>query len=108
MREWWSRKTPEERRAHVARRDPAKVRVQNRKKMRKRYASNPEHVAKMRARRAVRDALRKGLIERGPCEHEGPECEGRIEGHHDDYAKPLSVRWLCRRHHHEAHEPVRD
>lgn len=56
-----------------------------------------------RARRLVRTALERGELVRGGCERaaEG-DCLGKIEGHHDDYAKPLEVRWLCQRHHHEA------
>lgn len=61
-------------------------------------AENPE---KVRAYRAVRRALASGHLTRGPCEV-GGDCAGRIEAHHDDYSRPLAVRWLCRKHH-EAH-----
>lgn len=36
-----------------------------------------------------------------PCEVCGAE---KSEAHHDDYTKPLSVRWLCRSHHRLHHE----
>lgn len=40
-------------------------------------------------------------LKREPCE----ECgDIKAEAHHDDYLKPLNVRWLCRRHHDEWHE----
>lgn len=33
----------------------------------------------------------------------------KVEAHHDDYTKPLNVRWLCNNHHREWHknnEPI--
>lgn len=35
------------------------------------------------------------------CEVE--ECFELGERHHDDYNKPLEIRWLCRKHHKELH-----
>jgi hypothetical protein len=52
------------------------------------------------ARKAVQDAVRAGKLIRQPCEKCG---ELKSEGHHDDYTKPLEVRWLCRTHHTEHH-----
>ena len=41
--------------------------------------------------------LRRGLIQRKPCEVCG--TTRRLTMHHDDYSKPLDVRWLRRKHH---------
>jgi len=58
---------------------------------------------KERARYAVSNALRDGRLERLACEICG---ETKSQAHHEDYRKPLSVRWLCRPHHLEAHGKV--
>jgi hypothetical protein len=54
------------------------------------------------ARAIVQRALAGGELTRGKCEI-GSECFGVIEGHHDDYSKPLEVRWLCKGHHMQLH-----
>jgi hypothetical protein len=59
--------------------------------------ANPGKVA---ARTALQHAVRDGRIVRGPCEVCG---NANTHGHHDDYSKPLDVRWLCRKHHDEWH-----
>lgn len=61
--------------------------------------SRGHHPIKDRAHHAVRRALKSGALERRPCE----TCGDAADAHHDDYLKPLDVRWLCRSHHKEWH-----
>ena len=49
-----------------------------------------------RAREAVKRAVKSGKLIKQPCELCGNEP---TQAHHDDYAKPLDVRWLCVPHH---------
>lgn len=63
----------------------------------KRRVSHPE---KAKANRMVGNAIRDGRLVRLPCEKCG---DPKSEGHHDDYSKPLEVRWLCFKHHREHH-----
>jgi hypothetical protein len=59
---------------------------------------NPE---KLKAQWAAQNAVRDGRLKRKTeCEVCG--SEKNIEKHHDDYSKPLEVRWLCKKHHWEA------
>jgi hypothetical protein len=44
----------------------------------------------------VYQARKRGVINKANCEVCGSE---KSEAHHDDYAHPLIVRWLCRKHH---------
>lgn len=55
---------------------------------------------KVKAHRAVNDAVRYGKLKSQPC-----ECCGmpKTRAHHDDYLQPLKVRWLCAKHHAEWH-----
>lgn len=53
-----------------------------------------------KAQTAVGNALRDGKLTKMPCEVCG---ERRVHAHHDDYARPLEVRWLCALHHHRHH-----
>ena len=67
---------------------------------RKRRAAHPE---KTRAYIALQRAIRSGNLVRQPCEVCG---EVKVQAHHDDYLKPLDVRWLCFKHHREVHGQV--
>jgi hypothetical protein len=62
---------------------------------RKTHKLNAEQRFKELARLKARHAVERGALTRQSCE----ECGRRAEMHHDDYNKPLDVRWLCRRHH---------
>ena len=71
------------------------------------YATNKEYRARKRKRAKANNAhakvfaaIKKGKLTRKPCEVCGDE---KAVAHHDDYAKPLEVRWLCRSHHKQWH-----
>lgn len=68
--------------------------------MRYRRRQKARHPIEEAARKAVRSALIAGRLVRQPCEVCGAE---KAQAHHDDYSKPLDVRWLCRPHHDEHH-----
>jgi ribosomal protein S27AE len=50
------------------------------------------HSSRSRVYRAVHDALIAGDLVPTPCDDCGSE---NVQAHHDDYDKPLDVRWLC-------------
>lgn len=77
---------------------PEKHRADNQKDRSK----NPE---KKRARDILKAAVKSGKVRKpifcDRCGHDGSIY--RIEGHHDDYSKPLEVLWLCSKCHGERH-----
>ena len=61
-----------------------------------------ENPAGRRAHRRVHLALQAGRLERpNKCDDCG--LERRLEAHHEDYAQPLWVRWLCHSCHRRRH-----
>jgi hypothetical protein len=65
-------------------------------------AENPD---KRASHIAVGNAVRSGKLIKQPCEICGTD---KVHAHHDDYSKPLQVRWLCPSHHfvhHKEHGP---
>lgn len=63
------------------------------------------HPARAHVPCKVYRAIRSGKLTKGPCE----EC-GRANAvaHHDDYSKPLEVRWLCQSCHQLLHKVERE
>lgn len=67
------------------------------------HGNSPEERLKRRkARSKLNHFLRDKRIQRPNCEL----CNDKAEAHHDDYNKPLDVRWLCFNHHHEYHKSI--
>lgn len=60
-----------------------------------------EHPEAMRAHLAIFRAVHSGRLRRKPCEQCG--ATENVRGHHDDYSKPLEVRWLCESCHQTLH-----
>ena len=55
---------------------------------------------KYKAHNMIHNAIRSGNLFREPCE----VCKNEnVHAHHDDYLKPLNVRWLCPAHHKQWH-----
>lgn len=55
---------------------------------------------KYKAKTMVNNSVRDGKLFSEPCEICGTE---KTVAHHDNYAKPLNVRWLCQAHHKQWH-----
>ena len=62
-------------------------------------------------KRTISYAIKKGVIVPQPCEICGlsPASTNKggyrqIHAHHDNYSKPLEVRWLCSKHHSDFHK----
>lgn len=90
--------------------DNARANRPDRVKARQEYARTPEGIAAANAAKqrwgeankkkrwvshSVNNAIRDGKLKKlESCENCG-KSNCRIEGHHDDYDRPLDVTWLC-------------
>ena len=89
---------------------PRRCRTCHNAAMRHERSFNPlegEALKRANARSYLASYVRRGLIARQPCE----VCGDKAQSHHDDYDKPLDVRWLCELHHlalHGALAPFRN
>lgn len=57
---------------------------------------------RQRAEARARGALRRGDLVALHCEV--PGCLSEPHMHHEDYSRPLEVRWLCPQHHYDVHD----
>lgn len=64
---------------------------------------NERNVEKRQAHKLVENAIARGDLVPMPCEL----CGASAQAHHDDYSRPLDVRWLCQPHHAEHHRKMR-
>jgi ribosomal protein S27AE len=100
-------------------RDKKRNGLPHRVKERKKYAQSPQgKKAKSKATkkwteknplkkavyRIFKSAIKTGRLKRQPCEKCGSTI--RVHGHHDDYYKPLEVRWLCSKCHAKLHREI--
>ena len=95
-----SRYLREESRLKIAEYERSRFKSPLRKALLKKYEEksrikNPE---KYKARTALSNAVRDKRIFRMPCVHCG---NPKSQGHHEDYSKPLEVKWCCFKCHRE-------
>lgn len=70
--------------------------------IKRRDPTHKEGVFKEYVRSFTRQSIKIGILIKQNCEVCG--INENVEAHHDDYTKPLEVRWLCRSHHREYHK----
>jgi len=84
----------------------AKKRTQHNNYLReyaKKYALKKENIQKLLTRMIMRKAIKSGILVRKPCIVCGNK---KAEGHHQDYSKPLDIKWLCDLHHQHLHRGI--
>ena len=72
--------------------------------MRYKRRQQEKYPERVEVRRQTARAVRSGVLVRQPCEKCSTE---KTHAHHDDYTKPLDVRWLCRPCHTAHHTAER-
>lgn len=70
--------------------------------------STRKYSTKQRARELLNAALKDGrVVKPKACSCCGKRKYKRLEAHHDDYSKPLEVRWLASDCHARVHREMR-
>jgi len=92
----WARKNREKKRAYN---NAYHKRISAKRAMRT-AAWRKNHPEAYACHKGTQTAIRNGTLIKQPCEMCGNHD---VHAHHDDYSKPLNVRWLCHKHHMEVH-----
>ena len=88
----------EKRYEEKVKRDP--VKKARRAELMRSYRADPQLKVKHRAREELNRAVKCGRVNKSPCLGcKNPE----VEGHHEDYSRPLDVIWLCKKCHTAMH-----
>jgi len=83
------------------RRSRPEVKARSHANLADRAKNNPKITA---VRASTRYQVRKGVILKQPCF----VCGDQAEAHHPDYDQPLSIVWLCRKHHQAVHRMTKE
>jgi hypothetical protein len=75
---------------------------ETRQRAQEKYRQSPQYSLKQNARKKVLRAVKSGKIVK-PTECEECKQELFLEAHHEDYSKPLEVKWLCKTCHENTH-----
>ena len=84
---------------------PERKEQTERKTERKNVKWRVEQRHKCKAHRLMWRAIKLGELVKQPCERCGSLD---VEGHHEDYSKPLEIKWLCIEHHNERHREINE
>lgn len=96
----WAALPVEERRARTRRRHEREGDRGRLQRLKIRAAYRRRNKKKLSASEKVAWAIKSGRLTRQPCE----VCqEPNVVAHHDDYDKPLDIKWFCRFHHSQHH-----
>lgn len=83
---------------------PKEKAVRKTAKNRKSYIKFKAKADRYAAKLAVKAAINAGRLVALPCAVCG---KAKTQGHHPDYSEPLSVIWLCQKHHIQLHREFR-
>lgn len=102
--EWAKTKGKEKRKASIKKYQGTKIGKEAKSRANKNYVPKyrKQWPNKYKAHNMVNNAIKSKKLFKEPCEVCG--AIESVHAHHDDYLKPLNVRWLCAAHHKQWHD----